>query len=381
MVRVPRGCMRVVLTKSQRTRRTIASTSDFRLQTSDFRLQSKELTAEYRLINIKDKEWLLERVETPQVDLLQTTWDPMLAESADAPPSGDDYIYEVKWDGIRALISLDEGELKIRSRSQRDLTFAFPELQIPEEAFRANSALHDGEIVCLDDEGRPIFVDATHRIQQKSENAIKRAQKRHPAVCYLFDCLYLDGRQITQEPVERRRAWLKDLIRPGSAYRLSETVEDGQALFEAAKQMGLEGIVAKERGSSYYPGKRSGVWQKIKVRQTTECTIIGFTEGKGDRGLTFGSLHLAQPSGNGLKYVGKVGTGFDDRLLDSIAKELDTLEPIDRPIDTKPVDDAQTTWLEPRLIAEIQYASWTKNGTLREPVFVRLRPDLIAEET
>jgi bifunctional non-homologous end joining protein LigD len=361
-------------------RGTYEVTKDKKDKSFYFRLQSKELTAEYRLINTKDKEWLLERVDTPQVDLLQRTWDPMLAESAKAPPPGDDHIYEIKWDGIRALISLDEGELRIRSRSQRDLTYAFPELRIPEESFRANGALFDGEIVCLDEDGRPIFTDAMHRIQQKTENAVKRAQKRHPAVCYLFDCLYLDGRQITNDPVERRRAWLEDLIRPGSAYRMSEALEDGPALFEAARQAGLEGIVAKERRSSYYPGRRSSVWLKIKVRDTTECTIVGYTEGKGDRKTTFGALHLAQPNGKGLHYVGKVGTGFDDKLLKSIRKQLETLDPVDRPVDTKPVDDAQTTWLEPRLVCEIQYASWTKNETLREPVFVRLRPDLNLQE-
>ena len=161
---------------------------------------------------------------------------------------------------------------------------------------------------------------------------------------------------------------------------MSEALEDGPALFEAAKQAGLEGIVAKERGSSYYPGRRSSVWLKIKVRQTTECTIIGYTAGKGDRASTFGALQLAQHNGDGLHYVGKVGTGFDDRLLKSVRKELEALDEIARPIDTKPPDDAQTVWLEPKLVCEVQYASWTRYKTLREPVFVRLRPDLIEEE-
>ena len=144
--------------------------------------------------------------------------------------------------------------------------------------------------------------------------------------------------------------------------------------------MGLEGIVAKERGSSYYPGRRSSVWLKIKVRQTTECTIIGYTEGKGNRASTFGSLHLARQEGERFEYVGKVGTGLDDKLLKSISKELLALDRVDRPVETKPPDDAQTVWLEPKLVCEIQYASWTNNRTLREPVFIRLRPDLTHQE-
>ena len=321
------------------------------------------------------RAWLLERVDTP-VDLLRRTWDPMLPQSAEAPPEGDDHLYEVKWDGIRALISLDDGDIRIRSRSQRDLTYAFPELRVPEPSFRATGALLDGEIVCLDEEGRPVFQKAMHRIQQSTEGAVERARQRHPAVCYLFDCVSLDGRTITREPLERRRGWLKDVIRPESAYRMSESLSDGAALFEAVKGMGLEGIIAKERGSFYYPGRRSSVWLKIKVRQNTECTIIGYTEGKGNRASTFGSLLLAQRKGERLQYVGKVGTGFDDKLLKSIGKELRALNRVDRPVETKRPDDAWTIWLEPKLVCEIQHASWANNRTLREPVFVRLRPDL-----
>ena len=158
---------------------------------------------------------------------------------------------------------------------------------------------------------------------------------------------------------------------------MSESLEDGAALFEAVKEMGLEGIVAKERGSFYYPGRRSSVWLKIKVRQTTECTIIGYTEGKGSRSPTFGSLHLARQEGEKFHYVGKVGTGFDDKHLLSIGKALRALDRVDPPVKAKRPDDARTVWLEPKLVCEIQHASWTKNRTLREPVFVRLRPDLI----
>ena len=344
-----------------------------------FRLQSKQLTAEYRLINTKGKDWLLERVDEPQVQWLQCDVEPMLAESRDDVPVGGDWSYEVKWDGIRAIITVDEGQVRIKTRSLRDVTIHFPELCLPEQAFYASAAVFDGEIVCLDGAGRPIFTDVMGRLHAKGEAGIARAQARHPAVCYLFDCLYLDGRPIGNEPLDRRRAWLADAVRKEQTeYRVSETLDDGEALFEAAKSVGVEGIVAKERGSSYLPGKRASTWQKIKVRRTTECLIAGYTRGKGDRARTFGALHLTHPTeGEGaLKYLGKVGGGFDDNSLRAVLDELQSLDEIERPLAQKPLDDAETIWVQPQLWCEVQYASFTNAGTLREPVFLRMRPDL-----
>ena len=299
------------------------------------------------------------------------------AASRDQPPPTGDHLYEVKWDGIRAIISVDEGELRIRTRSQRDVTAQFPELRVPEEAFRATSALLDGEIVCLDGAGRPIFTDVMGRLQAKGERGIERAMGRHPAVCYLFDCLYLDGRPIVAEPLSRRRQWLTSAVKgEGGAYRVSEAVEDGPRLFEAARALGLEGIVAKEADSPYLPGKRSAEWLKIKVRQTMECLIIGYTKGKGNRQREFGALHMARENGDGLEYLGKVGSGFNAKTLKSVLAELKKVETADRPVEEKPVDDAQTVWIEPRLFCEVQYASLTNMGTLREGVFLRMRPDL-----
>ncbi len=154
------------------------------------------------------------------------------------------------------------------------------------------------------------------------------------------------------------------------------TAEVHPTLYEAAKQMGLEGIMAKERRSPYLPGKRSASWLKIKTRNTTECVIIGYTRGKGDRAPLFGALHLGRYDGDRLRYVGKVGTGFDDRLLKTVFKELKGIPQGPRPVETRPVDDASTVWLEPRLVCEVEYASLTTERTLREPVFLRLRPDL-----
>jgi bifunctional non-homologous end joining protein LigD len=349
-----------------------------------FRLQSRELNAEYRTHRTKENQWLLERVDHPQTDWLRDAIEPMLAKSADQPPRSDDYLYEVKWDGLRALISVDEGVVRIHGRSRLELTPQFPELLIPDAAFRATSALFDGEIVCLDSEGKPAFHHVIHRMQQKSPAAIERAQAHHTAVCYLFDCLYLDGRPIVNEPLSRRREWLRDALKGDSPYRLSDAVEDGPAFFEAIRKMGLEGMMAKQRHSPYVPGKRSDAWLKIKSRQTVECIIIGYTRGQGDRSASFGALHLAQetPSAEqragagALKYLGKVGSGFDDQSLKHVAAEVKKLETIKRPIREKPLDDSRSIWLKPTLLCEVQFASWTPDGALREPVFLRLRPDL-----
>jgi ATP-dependent DNA ligase len=141
--------------------------------------------------------------------------------------------------------------------------------------------------------------------------------------------------------------------------------------------MGIEGIMAKERNSRYRAGTRSGQWLKIKKRQTMECLIVGYTEGRGDRQSLFGALHLARPEGKTLRYVGKVGTGFDEKLRKEISAYLKKIKRVERPIPEKPLDDAQTVWIEPKVICEVQFASLTRDGMLREPVFLRLRPDLV----
>ena len=341
-----------------------------------FRLQSRELNAEYRTHHTKENQWLLERVDNPQIDWLRDPIEPMLARAALTPPASQEYIYEVKWDGIRAIVCLDEGQIRIHGRRRLDITKQFPELQIPEQAFRATSAVFDGEIVCLDAEGKPDFGKVIHRMQQTTEGGIERAKANHPAVCYLFDCLYLDGRPIVNEPLMRRREWLEDAVRAGSAFRLSEVVEEGPALFEAVKQMGLEGIMAKQRASAYLPGKRNDAWLKVKAKQTVECAIIGYTQGTGERESSFRSLHLAQVDGDSLKYVGKVGSGFNDRSLKAVFAELKKMKTVKKPIKEKLAESAQSVWVESKLICEVEYASLTKEGLLREPVFLRLRPDL-----
>jgi DNA ligase D-like protein (predicted ligase)/DNA ligase D-like protein (predicted polymerase)/DNA ligase D-like protein (predicted 3'-phosphoesterase) len=339
-----------------------------------FRLLSRELNAEYRIHQTKENQWLLERVDTPQTDWLRDAIEPMLARPATRLPESKDYVYEVKWDGLRALIALDEGTVTIRGRNGLDLTRQFPELLGAEQSFRATSALFDGEIVCLDPDGRPNFRDVIHRMQQKTD--VERARAKHPAFCYLFDCLYLDGRPIVGETLVRRREWLGDAVRKHSPYRVSELVEDGEAFWAAVRELGLEGIMAKQRESTYLPGKRSEAWLKIKSRQVMECRIIGYTQGKGDRQGSFGALHLAREDGGELRYIGKVGGGFDDAGLRAVTATVRGLKTISKPVKEKPLDEGRSVWVEPKLMCDVQYASVTPDGMLREPVFVRLRPDL-----
>jgi DNA ligase D-like protein (predicted ligase)/DNA ligase D-like protein (predicted polymerase)/DNA ligase D-like protein (predicted 3'-phosphoesterase) len=341
-----------------------------------FRLESPELTGEYRMHKMKGNEWLLERVTSTQVNWVKDDIEPMLSHSSRKPPLGEDYIYEVKWDGIRVLIGLDEGEMTIKSRSQRDITHLFPELLIPEQAFRASSALFDGEIVCLDAAGRPNFKNVISRMHQSHEGSIERSRVTNPVHCYLFDCLYLDGRAIVSEPLDRRREWLLDAVKRDTPYRVSEIIEDGPALFQAARTMGLEGIMAKRRGGKYLPGKRTDNWVKVKVRDTADVAIIGYTSGKGDRSKYFGALQIAERTHDGWIYRGKVGTGFNQKSMANIFKILSDIDQGPKVIKEKPLDDAHTTWIDPTLFCEIEFASITPNGTYREPVFIRLRQDL-----
>jgi bifunctional non-homologous end joining protein LigD len=345
-----------------------------------FRLKSPEIVAEYRMINTKEKDWLLERIDQPQVDWLKDPVSPMLAESRSTPFDSPDYLYEVKWDGIRALISLDEGQVTIRSRSQRVITEKFPDLNIPNRAFRATSALFDAEIVCPDEHGKPVFEYVIRRLQQTSESAINRLTSKYPAICYVFDCLYLDGRPVINEPLTRRREWVADSIRENTVYRASEAVDDGIHLYQAAEKIGLEGIVAKLKSSHYLPGRRSDSWLKMKTHHTLDCVIVGYTKGQGAREGSFGALELGCFKGDKLEYVGRVGTGFDQQTLDSIISELKGIGEAQHPFKRKIPDANETVWLEPKAVCEVRYSNITQDGQLRHPAFVRMRPDKVPED-
>lgn len=342
-----------------------------------FRLNSKEMSGEYRMHRTKERQYLLERVDQPQVDYLERFIEPMLAESRDTPPKGTDYIYEVKWDGIRAMVSYEEGKVTLHTRNRNDVTARFPELLAGEKAFRATNALFDAEIVSLDEHGKPVFKKVINRLMRSGETNIEKLSKTAPCYCYIFDCLYLDGRALINEPLTKRKEWLKDAVRPDTPYRVSEFVEDGASLLEAARTHGLEGIMAKKRDSKYTPGKRNDCWYKIKIRQSCEVAIIGYTRGKGERGATFGALHIAEKVDNALHYRGKVGTGFDDDTIQNIVRAMKNVPTLKKPEVVGTVFDPKiSVWIEPAIIAEVSYARLTPDKMFREPVFLKLRLDL-----
>jgi DNA ligase D-like protein (predicted ligase)/DNA ligase D-like protein (predicted polymerase)/DNA ligase D-like protein (predicted 3'-phosphoesterase) len=342
-----------------------------------FRLSSKEVNGEYRIHKMKEKEWLLERVDEPQVNYLKQTIEPMLSESASEPPKGDDFLFEMKWDGIRALIALEDGQVTMRTRNHIDITKQFPELLEGAKSFRATNGLFDAEIVSLDGDGKPVFKKVINRMSSQGDTNIQRLSKSSPVYCYVFDCLYLDGRSLINEPLLKRKEWLRDAIRPDTPYRVSEFVDDGAALFEAARQHNLEGIMAKQKDSKYLPARRSDCWLKVKVRQTVDVLVIGYTAGKGERASLFGALQIAECVGDELQYRGKVGTGFDDATMKDIFKILRKVNVLKKTSAIGTIVDPKiTTWLSPEVVIEISYAKFTPDRMYREPVFIRLRPDL-----
>jgi DNA ligase D-like protein (predicted polymerase)/DNA ligase D-like protein (predicted ligase)/DNA ligase D-like protein (predicted 3'-phosphoesterase) len=342
-----------------------------------FRLSSKEVNGEYRMHKTKEKEWLLERVDEPQVNFLRRPIEPMLSDTAEKIPDKGDHLFELKWDGIRALIALEDGQLTIHTRNQNDVTQQFPELLVAEKAFRATNAVFDAEIVCLDKTGKPVFKNVINRLMSTGQTNIEKLSKTNTVHCYIFDCLYLDGRSLVNEPLLKRKEWLADAVRADTPYRVSEFVYDGKGLFKATSEHGMEGIMAKRKDSKYIVGRRSDCWLKIKVRQTAEVVIVGFTKGKGERSATFGALQIAERVGEELQYRGKVGTGYDEKTAKEIVSSVKASGTINLPTAKgKFVDASITTWINPTVVVEVSYSRLTPDAMFREPVFIRLRPDL-----
>jgi bifunctional non-homologous end joining protein LigD len=308
------------------------------------------------------------------------TIHPMLAESVEQPFDGAEWLFEIKWDGYRAVAFIDAGKVRLVSRHQNDLTARYPELKDLPKFVHARNAILDGEVVALDEEGRASFSLMQQRTGFRPGGRRAAEKADVPVLYYAFDLLYLDGYDWRRVPLEERKAKLASLLVAGDAVRYSDHYpEQGKALFEMAQKKGLEGILAKKR-QSFYEERRSREWLKIKIKHRLECVIGGFTVPEGSR-AHFGSIVLGlYDSKQRLIHVGQAGSGFDQKSLDEVWKLLKKIETKKDPFYGEVEALRKVSWVKPELVAEIEFAEWTKGADgglpkLRAPVFLGLRDD------
>ncbi|MET7804599.1 non-homologous end-joining DNA ligase [Micromonospora chersina] len=307
---------------------------------------------------------------------MPTLVPPMLA-GAGALPTEPGWAYEFKWDGVRAVAYVDGG-LRLLSRNDRDVTRAYPELGELADLLAGRRAVLDGEIVALDGGGRPSFSALQRRMHVRAPAAALVAST--PVRYYLFDLLHLDGRDITALPYTERRAALEELGLSGGSVETPPywTGEAGRDLATAAAELGLEGVVAKRLGSAYEPGRRGSAWIKVPLNETVEVIVGGWKPGAGRRAGAIGSLLLGMyDEHDRLQYIGHVGTGFTQTVLRDLGARLEPLARPDPPFaDPVPRDQARhAVWVDPVLVGDVTFRSWTPDRRLRHPSWKGLRSD------
>jgi bifunctional non-homologous end joining protein LigD len=310
--------------------------------------------------------------------------EPMKAKLVDSIPHGN-WIYEIKFDGYRALILFGGDETRILSRNQKDLGSKFPEVKDAIAALDVENAIIDGEIVALDEKGRSSF---------QLLQGFDMGEQRPPIVFYAFDLLRLNGKDLQNLPIEERKAKLEELLKksPGILRYSVSFTKDIPELLDRAGKLGLEGLIGKRADSQYEAGKRSGAWIKVKLHQEQEFVIGGYTEPEGSR-KHFGALLVGFYKGKELKFAGRVGTGFSEKLLSTLFVELNNIRVESCPFFNLPAagrgrwDQGLTAaemkrchWVKPVLVAQVKFTEWTRDDRLRQPVFLGLRKDKSANE-
>jgi bifunctional non-homologous end joining protein LigD len=330
------------------------------------------------------KDWLIHRMDPPadaSAEPMPEFVQPMLARLSTLPAEDSQWAFEVKWDGVRAICPSQPGRIHLWSRNRNEVTGAYPELRALNRALGSHSAILDGEVVAFDEDGRPSFERLQTRMHVRGAPAVRRLAKTTPVTYVLFDLLWLDGHSLMARPFAERRERLAALGLDGERWRVPEFhVGEGEAFLAATREQGLEGIVAKRLDSHYAPGRRDAGWLKVKNANRQEAVIGGYTTGKGARAKTIGALHLGMHDDRGpadprpLRYVGKVGTGFDDAELARLSGLLGEIEQERSPfVGAQPPPGAH--FVEPKLVCEVRFGSWTKDGILRHSVYEGLRED------
>lgn len=288
----------------------------------------------------------------------------MLAKETDKPFSKEDWIYEIKWDGYRAIAEVNKKDVKLYSRNGNSFLSAYPEVVQELSKMKLNAVL-DGEVVVLNEQGNPDF----HKLQEYGLN------KDFPLQYYVFDLLELNGKKLYSTPLIERKKLLAEIIKKNPVIKYSDHVEErGEEFFEVIKEKNLEGIMAKRMGSEYYPGKRSADWLKIKHHKSEEAIIAGFTSPRGGRKY-FGALVLGTMADGKLTYAGHTGSGFNTELLKEVYAKLQPLIREKSPFDERVKTNMPVTWVEPKYVCEVKFSEWTSDGKLRHPIFLRLRED------
>jgi bifunctional non-homologous end joining protein LigD len=334
-----------------------------------------------------EKDWMIHRIDPPvrERDPFPENVVPMLARLSTLPRDDGKWAVEVKWDGIRAIAYCKPGRVELQTRNLNDVTVQYPEVRRISRALGAHDAVLDGELVAFDENGKPSFERLQQRIHNTDENVVRRRMKTHPVVYVVFDLLYLDARDLTGEPYTRRRELLEGLELSGEHWQTpSYSVGHAKELLAASKEQGLEGVMLKRVDSTYAPAKRTGAWLKVKNVSRQELVIGGWTPGEGRRKNHVGALLVGYFERDGgkqvLRYAGKVGTGFKAADLTAIAARLAPLERKTSPFGAGPKPPKGSTFVEPRLVAEIEFREMTKEGILRHPAYKGLREDKAASE-
>jgi bifunctional non-homologous end joining protein LigD len=321
----------------------------------------------------------LDELGAPRGELRANQVKHMLATPSEQPFTRKGWIFEIKYDGVRVIAEKRGDEVRMLGRSGEDITARYPEIAEALRGLSIEQAVLDGEILAFDETGRPSFGRLQKRMLLSKPRDVTAAMARVPVRAVFFDCLALEGRELRKLALTDRKACLARALPPAGVVQAGDHVEEhGEAFFEAANEMGLEGIVAK-RADSRYTGKRSGEWVKLKCQRRQEFVIGGYTEPRGG-GRHFGALHVGVYDEGKLCHVTRVGSGFDDAMQDQLWRQLQPLARASSPFGDSGPKGRVDHWSEPRLVCEVRFTEWTADGGLRHPIFMGLRTDRKPED-
>ena len=301
---------------------------------------------------------------------------PMLAKTGKAFDD-ENYFFEPKWDGLRAILFFQGRRIELQNRNLRDATGSYPELQKISDRIKAKTVIMDGEVVVLREDGIPDFGRLQARFGVDDQKRVKILAKTTPVTYVAFDLLHVDGQDVISRPLAERKKRLKSIVRESPYLLYGDHIEaEGTHFFEEATSRGFEGVIAKESKSQYVPGLRTDYWIKTKKIDTADCVVVGFSEGERGRASTFGSLILGAYDENGkLTHIGNVGGGFSNTALEDLRKKLASIVTRTATVEGSVDSPTPVSWVKPRLVVEVAYMAVTADGRLRFPRFKRLRTD------